>query len=149
MEYFEKGDLMTLLNSYRARKEVIPSELLEKWIAYMIESVNYLQKNNVIHANIKPSSFYLKPVNNSEEYELLIGDYGVPTIMRDARTKTRLVANAFDYAGPEIIDGQPYDFKSDIWSIGATLLDICTTGLYDVNLNLKFYFLKNFIFYSV
>lgn len=133
MEYFEKGDLMTLLNNYRAKKEVVPYEILEKWIAYMVESVNYLHKNKIIHANIKPSSFYLKKnENNSDDCELLIGDYGVPTIMKDARTKTRLVPNAFDYAGPEIIDGQSYEFKSDIWSVGATLLDICTTGLYDV-----------------
>lgn len=137
MDYFEKGDLMTLLNNFRTNKEVVPLELLEKWIAFMIESVNYLHENKIIHSNIKPSSFYLKAMNNSDQFELLIGDYGVPTIMRDARTKTRLVQNAFDYAGPEIIDGQPFEFKSDIWSLGTTLLDICTTGLYNVNYSFK------------
>lgn len=70
---------------------------------------------------------------NKEDIHLLIGDYGVLTIMKDARTKTRIMAQAFDYTAPEIIDSQPFDFKSDIWTIGTTLLDICTTSLYDVN----------------
>ena len=143
MEYFENADLMTLLNDMRNKKEMVSFEILEKWIAYIIESVNFLHKNKIIHANIKPSSFYLKQVEKSNEFELLIGDYGVPTIMKDARTKTRIIKNAFDYAGPEIIDGQPFDFKSDIWSIGATLLDICTTSIYDVRFKNSF----NKIFY--
>jgi hypothetical protein len=38
----------------------------------------------------------------------------------------------FDYAAPEIIDAQLYDEKSDIWSIGAVLFDVCTTSIYNV-----------------
>ncbi len=43
---------------------------------------------------------------------------------------------AYDYAAPEIIDSQDaesYSEKSDIWSIGAILLDICSTHFYNVN----------------
>lgn len=75
--------------------------------------------------------------------------------MRDAKTKTRIqpgklpfvsenitnlslkLSGAYDYTAPEIIDAQSYDEKSDIWSIGAILLDICTTSLYDVSFILK------------
>ncbi len=64
--------------------------------------------------------------------ELIIGDYGVMTVMKDARTKTRVLPGTFDYTAPEIINGESYDYKSDIWNIGAILLDICTTTLYDV-----------------
>jgi serine/threonine protein kinase len=42
------------------------------------------------------------------------------------------MTDGFDYAAPEIIDAQSYDEKSDIWSIGAVLLDICTTSIYNV-----------------
>ncbi len=49
-----------------------------------------------------------------------------------------LIAGAYDYTAPEIIDAQSYDEKSDIWSIGTILLDICSTSLYDV----KFIFYK-------
>ena len=34
----------------------------------------------------------------------MIGDYGVLTVMRDAKTKTRIVNNAFDYIAPEILN---------------------------------------------
>ncbi len=52
--------------------------------------------------------------------------------MKDAKYKTRILKGAFDYQAPEIIDAQSYDKKSDIWSIGTVLLDMCTTSLYDV-----------------
>jgi hypothetical protein len=61
-----------------------------------------------------------------------MGDYGVMTIMRDARTKTRILHGAFDYVAPEVIDAQSFDYKSDVWTIGTTLLDICTTSIYSV-----------------
>lgn len=72
--------------------------------------------------------------------QLLVGDYGVLTIMKDARTKTKILPGAFDYVAPEIIDAQSFDFRSDIWTIGTVLLDICTTSLYDV---------RSFSYYSI
>ena len=67
----------------------------------------------------------------------MIGDYGVLTVMRDAKTKTRIVNNAFDYTAPEIFDAHSFDAKSDIWTIGTNLLDMCTTSLYDVSLEIS------------
>lgn len=64
--------------------------------------------------------------------DLIVGDYGVMTVMKDARTKTRVLPGTFDYTAPEIINAEPYDYKSDIWNIGTILLDMCTTTLYDV-----------------
>ena len=46
------------------------------------------------------------------------------------------ILGAYDYTAPEIIDAQSYDEKSDIWSIGAILLDICTTSCYNVIINI-------------
>ena len=62
----------------------------------------------------------------------MIGDYGILTIMNDAKTKTRILSGAFDYVAPEIFDSaNAFDTMSDVWTIGTTLLDMCTTSLYD------------------
>jgi serine/threonine protein kinase len=101
----------------------------------VIESVSYLHENQVVHRNLKPGSFYLNSVDSAKDAfssELVVGDYGVATVMRDARTKTRILHGAFDYAAPEVIDTQRFDFKSDVWAIGTILLDICTTSIYSV-----------------
>ncbi len=140
MEYYDKGDLATHLNKLRATVKPVPIECVHVWLASMVEGVAYLHKNNLTHRNLKPSSFYLKALNNQQQINkpndltrLLIGDFGVITVMKDAKTKTRIPPGAFDYIAPEIIDSSAtaFDFKSDIWTLGTCLLDICTTSLYD------------------
>ncbi len=97
--------------------------------------MSFLHENQVVHRNLKPGSLYLHSKNSEKDAygsELIMGDYGVMTIMRDARTKTRILHGAFDYVAPEVIDAQSFDYKSDVWTIGTTLLDICTTSIYSV-----------------
>lgn len=86
--------------------------------------------------NLKPSSLYVKSINDITRLE--IGDFGPITILKDILNNTRVKSGAFNYQAPEIIDSQDYDKKSDIWSIGAILLDICTTSIFDVITSINF-----------
>ena len=61
---------------------------------------------------------------------LTIGDYGVAGVMDDVKVRTRVLPGCFDYTAPEIAKTKTYDDKSDIWSIGSVLLDMCTTSVY-------------------
>lgn len=36
------------------------------------------------------------------------------------------IYNSLDYASPEIWRDEPYDNKSDIWSLGCVLYEMCT-----------------------
>jgi len=80
---------------------------------------------------------------NLHNTELHLGDFGVFTMMKEAKTRTRITKDAFDYTAPEIIDAQSFNQKSDLWSVGATLLDVCTTSLYDVTIRLLLVFNSN------
>jgi hypothetical protein len=72
-----------------------------------------------------------------------LGDFGVYTAMKEAKTRTRITKGVFDYTAPEIIDAQSFNKKSDLWTIGTTLLDICTTSLYDVKTGFYHFKLNN------
>lgn len=55
--------------------------------------MSYLFKYNLLHRNLKPSSLYVRNnnLNNDiNDLSLQIGDFGIYTIMKDARTKTRI-----------------------------------------------------------
>ena len=71
MDYFDKGDLATHLNKMRLTSKRVPIECIHVWVASMVESVAYLHKNNLIHRNIKPSSFYLKPLAHDAKQSLV------------------------------------------------------------------------------
>ena len=107
----------------------------------MTEVVYYLHRMGIVHRNIKPGSFYLHPLGSrsandsgdNEMFQLLLGDYCVSSMMQDTRTKTRISPLAFDYTAPEVIDAhQSFTCKSDMWSLGVTLYDVCTTSNFDV-----------------
>lgn len=108
--------------------------MVKKWLANIIEGVYYLHQLGIVHRNLKPGSLYIQNSStaSSSGISLLIGDYSVLTITKDTSTKTRIASGAYDYTAPEVFDAQTFDSKSDIWSIGTILLDICTTSLYDV-----------------
>ena len=60
--------------------------------------MNYLFKYNLVHRNLKPSSLYLCNYNlnnDVKDLSIQIGDFGVYTIMRDAKTKTRILPGYF------------------------------------------------------
>ena len=132
MNYYRKGTLASYLNILRANQQTVPFKTVRKWLANLVEAVSFLHQNQIVHRNLKPGSCYFKNQDaDAFHTELKIGDYGVLTIMNDARTKTRILNGAFDYVAPEIIDTNLFDFKSDVWTIGTILLDVCTTGIYN------------------
>lgn len=98
----------------------------------MVEALFYLHDVGIIHRNIHPGSFYMLPIDE-EEFRLILGDYYTKSLAKDARTKTKVRNNNAVYIAPEVLDALSFSFKSDIWSLGTTLVDICTTSLFDVN----------------
>ena len=105
---------------------------MESWLGSLIDGMHLFHKNGIVHRNLKPSNLFMHTVDNSSQ--LCIGDFGPNIIMKDLRTSTRIKYGAINYQAPEIMDAQDFDMKSDIWSIGAILLEICTTSLFDVSI---------------
>jgi NIMA (never in mitosis gene a)-related kinase len=54
-----------------------------------------------------------------------LGDFGIARVMRHTVDVTRSLVGTPYYLSPEIIDSQPYSFKSDIWSLGVLLYELC------------------------
>ena len=53
-----------------------------------------------------------------------IGDLNVSRILKQKLALTW--TGTPYYASPEIWKGKPYDLKSDMWSLGVSLYEICT-----------------------
>ncbi len=59
----------------------------------LIEGMFYLYKYNLLHRNLKPSSVYISNAGietSPGSFELKIGAFGAISIIKDARTKTRM-----------------------------------------------------------
>ena len=85
----------------------------------LAKALKLLYKKEIIHRNIKSSTTFLREKNG--KYEVKLGEFSKAIFKKD---NTSEYLNSFYYAAPEIINGDKYDEKCDIWSYGIVLYDL-------------------------
>lgn len=54
-----------------------------------------------------------------------LGDFGVAKVLNETQEFSETPAGTPYYIAPEIIEGFPYSFPADIWSLGILLYEMC------------------------
>ncbi|XP_035220209.1 dual specificity mitogen-activated protein kinase kinase 4-like [Stegodyphus dumicola] len=102
----------------------IPESFLGKVTMATLKALNYLkEKLNIIHRDVKPSNILLDRRGN-----IKLCDFGISGQLVDSIAKTR-DAGCRPYMAPERIDpgrARGYDVRSDVWSLGITLIEVST-----------------------
>ena len=78
-----------------------------------------LYDNKIMHRKIKSSSIFLK--ENNGKYEIKLGNFDEAIFFNENKSEP---LDSFYYTAPEIINGDKYDEKCDLWSFGITLYDL-------------------------
>ena len=73
-----------------------------------------MKQNNVIHGNLNLNNILLK----GEKNEPLLSDYGKKGKLDE---KLNIMQSTSQCSSPEILIGENYDYKTDLWSIGVIL----------------------------
>ncbi|XP_071105924.1 dual specificity mitogen-activated protein kinase kinase 6-like isoform X1 [Haliotis cracherodii] len=103
----------------------IPEEVLGKIAYSVVQALHYLHTElKVIHRDVKPSNILINIKGMVKICDFGISGYLVDSI---ARTKD---AGCRPYMGPERINPEPtnpdYGIRSDVWSLGITMIEIAT-----------------------
>ncbi|XP_071802748.1 serine/threonine kinase-like domain-containing protein STKLD1 [Asterias amurensis] len=140
MQYYKMGDLDKALGIKRKQQVNVEEVVLKKWIGQMIEALVFVHDKKVIHRDLKPSNVFL-----TEKLDVSLGDFGVATVMGDARTKTRTTVGSMIWMAPEVLE-RPYDERSDVWSLGCIILEMATCRFLDrANVNAVLFDMKQSI----
>jgi len=92
-----------------------------KFFIEMCLGIQYLHANRILHRDIKTINMFLTKNDN-----IKIGDLGVARELNQTANMAHTVVGTPYYLSPELCEEKPYNNKSDIWSLGCVLYELCT-----------------------
>ena len=94
-------------------------------VARVAEALDYAHANQVVHRDIKPANIMYEP----ESDQVKVTDFGIARITDSSKTKTGMVLGTPSYMSPEQLAGKKIDGRSDLFSLGVTLYQMCSGQL--------------------
>ena len=61
----------------------------------------------------------------AKDDKIKVGDLGVAKLLNTQNMAHTIVGTPY-YLSPELCEEKPYNHKSDIWSLGCVLYELCT-----------------------
>lgn len=119
MEYATHGNLHEYIKN--AIPKPIEKEVVLNIFCQILLALHQIHSKNVIHRDLKCENIFLTGLSGNV---VKIGDFGISTSLT-ADDKANTLIGTTNYLAPEMCDGSPYDTKSDIWSLGCILYEIC------------------------
>ena len=120
MEYLGGGDLSNAIKISKRDSIRINERQIWCYMIQMLKGIQELHKLNIIHRDIKPANIFL-----TEDYRRVkIGDMNVSKVLKEDLTKTQ-IGTPF-YLAPEIWNKKSYDYRADVYSLGALLYELAS-----------------------
>ncbi|ETN09881.1 TKL/MLK/MLK protein kinase [Phytophthora nicotianae INRA-310] len=125
MEFMEGGDLRTLLTNYKQKQHPVGFDREKVTIAlHVCHALTYLHSLEppLIHRDLKSRNILL-----NDMHEAKLTDFGISRERLD-RTMTAGAGTSL-WMAPEVMTGEHYDTKADIFSFGVVLSELDTHTL--------------------
>ena len=135
-EYANEGDMYQLLKKIKCSRpstsDVLGEDQILKFSTQLISALAYLHEHKVLHRDIKSRNIFLSSptdVPAKPAYAnivLKLGDFGISRTLTGTVELAHTAIGTPYYLSPEICESKPYDYKSDIWSLGCVIYEMCT-----------------------
>ena len=119
MEYADDGDLQTKITKMRKEGGMFQENIIWSYSIQMIEGLKALHDKKIMHRDLKSANIFLV----KDKHQCKIGDMNVSKVIKEKELLTQ--TGTPYYASPEVWRDEPYSYKSDLWSIGCVIYELC------------------------
>ena len=118
MEFADDGDLYTKIKKMKEEKIFFEEKTIWDYTIQIIQGLKSLHDKNIMHRDLKSENIFL-----TKKHKCKIGDMNVSKVLKEKLLMTQ--TGTPYYASPEVWMNKPYSFKSDLWSIGCVIYEMC------------------------
>ncbi|XP_059144143.1 mitogen-activated protein kinase kinase kinase 2-like [Physella acuta] len=120
LEYLKNGTL----EAYISRRGNLSEEVTRHFTVQILEGVDYLHNNNILHRDIKGCNILM-----ADDMNIKLTDFGISEFIDGKGLPTE--QGTVRYMAPEVVftEGNVikyYTSRSDIWSVGCTVIEMLT-----------------------
>ncbi|KAM5179684.1 serine/threonine-protein kinase Nek5-like isoform 2-T3 [Mantella aurantiaca] len=120
MEYCDCGDLAKRINKQRGI--LFDEDQILSWFVQISLGLKHIHDRKVLHRDIKAQNIFL----TSNGTMAKLGDFGIARVLNNTMELAHTCVGTPYYLSPEICENRPYNNKTDIWSLGCVLYELCT-----------------------
>ncbi|KAG8524843.1 Serine/threonine-protein kinase Nek5, partial [Galemys pyrenaicus] len=120
MEYCDGGDLMKRIS--RQRGVLFSEDQILSWFVQISLGLKHIHDRKILHRDVKAQNIFL----SKNGMVAKLGDFGIARALNNSMELARTCVGTPYYLSPEICQNKPYNNKTDIWSLGCVLYELCT-----------------------
>jgi len=98
----------------------LPESIAVDWFTEILLGMKHVHDRKVLHRDLKTQNVFL-----TADGRCRLGDFGVSKVLNGTHNLASTAVGTPYYLSPEICENKKYDHKSDVWSLGCVLYELC------------------------
>lgn len=113
-EFMKRGTLFEVLYKSRIR---LTWALIKKMALQLAQGMCHIHERGYVHRDLKTLNIF-----TDAAYNVKIGDFGLTCRVTEAQSDG--ISGTYQYMAPEVLKGEQYSFKSDVFSYAVVLCEM-------------------------